>query len=172
MERLEFFFDFSLIVITVITSVNYFTNFLIGLINQELVQFLNAFNIVSKRFDENLHHELRKTFVCLTSGILTHVNNLPRFLASRCLASLASFMPNETITAVINYGNEFFCFVIFLKFFVQYILITRIFFSDSYAGQSQCCNQTRCYRSYVNYSKQIRFRFCALYSSLYRSCLG
>ena len=102
MERLEFFFNFSLIVITVITSVNYFTNFLIGLINQELVQFLNAFNIVSKRFDENLHHELRKTFVCLTSGILTHVNNLPRFLASRCLASLASFMPNETITAVIN----------------------------------------------------------------------
>ena len=105
MERLEFFFNFSLIVITVITSVNYFTNFLIGLINQELVQFLNAFNIVSKRFDENLHHELRKTFVCLTSGILTHVNNLPRFLASRCLASLASFMPNETITAVINYGK-------------------------------------------------------------------
>ena len=99
MERLEYFFTFSLIVIT---SVNYFTNFLIGLINQELVQFLNAFNIVSKRFDENLHHELRKTFVCLTSGILTHVNNLPRFLASRCLASLASFMPNETITAVIN----------------------------------------------------------------------
>ena len=76
---------------------------MIGLINQELVQFLNAFNIVSKRFDENLHHELRKTFVCLTSGILTHLNNLPRFLASRCLASLASFMPNETITAVINY---------------------------------------------------------------------
>ena len=70
--------------------------------NQELVQFLNAFNIVSKRFDENLHQELRKTFVCLTSGILTHLNNLPRFLASRCLASLASFMPNETITAVIN----------------------------------------------------------------------
>ena len=63
---------------------------------------MNAFNIVSKRFDENLHHELRKTFVCLTSGILTHLNNLPRFLASRCLASLASFMPNETITAVIN----------------------------------------------------------------------
>ena len=102
MERLEFFFNFSLIVITVITSVNYFTNFLIGLINQELVQFLNAFNIVSKRFDENLHQELRKTFVCLTSGILSHLNNLPRFLASRCLASLASFMPNETITAVIN----------------------------------------------------------------------
>ena len=70
--------------------------------NLELVQFLNAFNIVSKRFDENLHQELRKTFVCLTSGILTHLNNLPRFLASRCLASLASFMPNETITAVIN----------------------------------------------------------------------
>ena len=70
--------------------------------NQELVQFLNAFNIVSKRFDENLHQELRKTFVCLTSGILSHLNNLPRFLASRCLASLASFMPNETITAVIN----------------------------------------------------------------------
>ena len=63
---------------------------------------MNAFNIVSKRFDENLHQELRKTFVCLTSGILTHLNNLPRFLASRCLASLASFMPNETITAVIN----------------------------------------------------------------------
>ena len=63
---------------------------------------MNAFNIVSKRFDENLHHELRKTFVCLTSGILSHLNNLPRFLASRCLASLASFMPNETITAVIN----------------------------------------------------------------------
>ena len=63
---------------------------------------MNAFNIVSKRFDENLHQELRKTFVCLTSGILSHLNNLPRFLASRCLASLASFMPNETITAVIN----------------------------------------------------------------------
>ena len=92
---------------------HYFTNFLTGLTNQELVQFLNAFNIVSKRFDENLHHELRKTFVCLTSGILTHVNNLPRFLASRCLASLASFMPNETITAVINYGKA--------------ILISRIF---------------------------------------------
>ena len=73
-----------------------------GLVFHELVQFLNAFEVVAKKFDENLHFELKKTFVCLSSGLLTHPNNLPRYLTSKSLATLASFMPNDTVTAVIT----------------------------------------------------------------------
>ena len=73
-----------------------------GLPYQDLVQFLNALEVVAKKIDADLHGELKKTFVSLTNTLLTHPKNLPRFLTSRCLASIASFMPNDTITAVIS----------------------------------------------------------------------
>ena len=63
----------------------------------ELVQFLHAFQIVVKSFDELLHKELLKTFECF-SNVLCHSKSISRHLASKCYASLASVKRNETIT--------------------------------------------------------------------------
>ena len=63
----------------------------------ELVQFLHAFQIVVKSFDEILHKELLKTFECF-SNVLCHSKSISRHLASKCYASLASVKRNETIT--------------------------------------------------------------------------
>ena len=69
---------------------------------QELAQFLHTYQVVATSIHENLHKELLKTYQCL-SNILAHSQNCARFLAAQTLASLASFKPNETISAVIEF---------------------------------------------------------------------
>ena len=82
----------------------------------ELVQFLHAFQIVVKSFDELLHKELLKTFECF-SNVLCHSKSISRHLASKCYASLASVKRNETITG--QYSQ--------IMFFVEIKSLTYIY---------------------------------------------
>ncbi len=73
-----------------------------GLNMSELLQFLHAFQVVCGHFKPSLHKELLKTFECL-SNISSQAHSIARHLSSQCFAALASFMPHETISAVINF---------------------------------------------------------------------
>lgn len=72
-----------------------------GLSYIELLQFLHALETVAVSFDSSLQRELIKTFDCL-SNVLSQPKSSARHMAARCFASFASFLPNETISAVIN----------------------------------------------------------------------
>ena len=72
-----------------------------GLTFTELIQFMHAFDIIVTSFDRSLDKELVKTFECFTN-LLSHCHSLVRHYSAKCLASLSTFLTNETLTAMMD----------------------------------------------------------------------
>ena len=72
-----------------------------GLPLLELIQFMHTFDIIVTSFDPSLNKELLKTFDCF-ANILSHSKSIARHYSAKCLASLATILTNETLSAMMD----------------------------------------------------------------------